>query len=257
MNIRNIFKNLSYSELLKVDTYIPTQKQLSKSDIETIEEIHNSFDTASDRILKEAQDIINKPVNDLDLLKHELGFVNAKGASEAIKLKGLAEENRNLQNLIIGYRVRYPNNKFITEQEVNNICAKYGLLFGNIDRYIGDIPRKNLMEIKDFNTSKVRKEDRSYSILRHFSDPIEADFKTYERHKDTDLHWGRGVYHFEFKICAPIKEMLHEKSEIKNGYRIESVPDPIVLFPVYKGYLIVSKWGLEGQDASLTNEMHN
>jgi hypothetical protein len=45
---------------------------------------------------------------------------------------------------------------------------------------------------------------------------------------------------------------------IEDGYRLEyNLPDPIVLQPVNGGYLIVSKWGLEGEDAELTNEKMN
>ncbi|ULT44109.1 hypothetical protein KRR40_12535 [Niabella defluvii] len=46
--------------------------------------------------------------------------------------------------------MRYPNYKFITREEVNRLCEKYGLIFGRADKYTGDIPEKNLLEIEAF-----------------------------------------------------------------------------------------------------------
>jgi hypothetical protein len=61
-----------------------------------------------------------------------------------------------------------------------------------------------------------------------------------------------------FKICASVKDFDTSNMRIEDGYRLEyNLPDPIVLQPVNGGYLIVSKWGLEGEDAELTNEKMN
>ena len=43
----------------------------------------------------------------------------------------------------------------------------------------------------------------------------------------------------------------------KFGHMIKDVPDPIVLHFMTDGYLIVSKWGIEGEDPSLVNEIMN
>jgi hypothetical protein len=53
--------------------------------------------------------------------------------------------------------MKYPNNKFITEESVKKICEKYNLVYSTIDRYIGTVPDKNLTEIANF---KINDEDK-------------------------------------------------------------------------------------------------
>lgn len=117
----------------------------------SVQEIHDAFDSASERLLKEAEEILLKlPDTSKGERMAKLGFYSTP---EATKHSNTAhEKNRaeKLANQIRYFQTFYPNNKFITEEMVENICNKYGLLFGASGRYIGDIPEKNLTEIENF-----------------------------------------------------------------------------------------------------------
>lgn len=82
--------------------------------------------------------------------------------------------------------------------------------------------------------------------------------------------WGYSVtriddksktHHFNkkpFKICASVKDFDTKNMNITDGYKLQqNIPDPVVLQPVKGGYLVVSKWGLEGKDELLVNETNN
>jgi len=134
--------------------------------VELVEKIHNEFDTAADRLLDEAKSIIaNSDIEKGERLK-AIGFNNSvpvKNSEVALQKKQLAEK-------IEYYQVFYPNNKFITEEEVERICKKYGLLFGETINYIGNIPEKNLKEIEAF---VLREEDMK--VVTNFDDYIRRE----------------------------------------------------------------------------------
>ena len=109
------------------------------------------------------------------------------------------------------YFGHYPFNKFITKAQVQDICKKYGLVFGKTEWYVGDIPEKNQLEIADF---QVRDQD-----------------KTGNR---------------DIMIVATKDEFDTKGLNLSDGWELKELPkDPIVLYPVFGGYLIVSKWGVE------------
>jgi hypothetical protein len=54
------------------------------------------------------------------------------------------------------YRETYPNSNFITERQIQEICLKYGLVFGSLLNFSGEIPIKNRLEISRF---ELRQED--------------------------------------------------------------------------------------------------
>lgn len=60
-----------------------------------------------------------------------------------------------------------------------------------------------------------------------------------------------------FMICAPQKDMIKKKNHTNIEYVIEYVPDPVVLYPVELGYIIVTAWGDEASDPLVTNHQMN
>src|SRR6185312_4215711 len=125
---------------------------------EVIEKIHYEFNSAIERLLKEAKEIIsrNKDADKGERLK-KIGFSAAAPVIQSLENK----EKEKLANKIEYYQTWYPNNKFITESEVKRICGKYGLLFGESSNYKGDIPEKNLVEIENFKLRDEEKNRRS------------------------------------------------------------------------------------------------
>lgn len=250
------------------------KKERLLSVVETIEAIHNEFDSATERLLAEAKTIIEKPITDKGERMAKIGFGSTAEAKEALVIKSEKQAAANLAHRIMDYSVRYPNNKFITEQEVKKICEKYSLVFGESKDYIGDIPDENLLEIEAFALKEEDKfksrigwyrahygfgrqtlwvrgveggEDCYYGALT-----VNNEFKRYPKSEEG--------FHSEspaFKICASVKDFDMTGRELQ-GYKVkESIPDPIVLQPVSDGYLIVSKWGLEASDPIAVNQSHN
>jgi len=242
-----------------------------------IAEIHESFDSASEKLLNEAKAILN---GSYDIEKGErlknIGFVLAKKAVEATTIASQKKKNEELANLIEYYQIHYPDNKFITEDKTKEICQKYGLLCAETRYYISDVPEKNLQEIENFKLKEAEMDKVTYSWYKwdrqnghHFLMPSSKEdggmYGYYANHRG----WGTEYYrkpenethHFtkpDLKICASVKDFDTKNMRIEDGYKLElNLPDPIVLQPVKGGYLIVSKWGLEASDESLVNEISN
>jgi hypothetical protein len=113
--------------------------------------------------------------------------------------------------------------KFITQNGVEKLIKKYGLILGEANQFIGFIPDSAIAEIEAFKLDESDIQVRN----RHFiGGPQE--------YKDTTL-----------RVVAPLKDFNTGGQKIVNN---QLVPlDPIVLAPVVDGYLIVSKWGPEAE----------
>lgn len=130
-------------------TLLKTKEQKEK---EVIEQIHKEFDTAEDRLLKEARKILNNYNASYELKAQrlkKLGFVN----SELVKLAEQKEIEYNESNenamRISKYKREFPTLKFLTVQELNRICNEYNLIYAPIGLYLEDVPEKNLKDIEN------------------------------------------------------------------------------------------------------------
>ena len=116
-------------------------------------EIHNKFNTASDKLLKKAEDILAKQVEEngekIDRLK-SFGFTKTKDNTAKEDDKKQKDYQQKLIEAINFFRIKYPNYKFIPEKQAQKICKKYGLVLGGVDQYKGFVPDKNLHEIERF-----------------------------------------------------------------------------------------------------------
>jgi hypothetical protein len=135
---------------------------LQKTEAEIIAEIHGAFDGAEDYLLKEAERILAMPIGGTDtriIQKAErlekLGFkqspevTKASAARESIATaKRQKEMNNALAELIRYYKQAYPFLKFLTIEEMESICEKYGLVHAPVSAYRGNVPDKNLLEIE-------------------------------------------------------------------------------------------------------------
>ena len=263
----------------------------SKSSSAVIAEIHNAFDTAGDRLLAEAKAIIAKEIpTDKGKRLQALGFGSTKPATEMTENISVKKESTALAETISYFQMNYPNYKFINEEVVKEICGKYNLLLGDAEEYIGDVPEKNIREIENF---KLKEEDyvESRTPVSWMDMPGESlmwntGFDDIRRRRISDRlmatnmalqaqqpqsRLGEGILsqfrNIEpdepktkkpaFEIVAPKKD-FNLQNTVEKGYKLEKyIPDPIVLQPVKGGYLIISKWGLEGKDKMLVNEVMN
>lgn len=284
---------LFFKKKKKVENKISTKKYSSE-----IEEIHNEFNSASDKLLEEAKSIIDnaQKANTSKISRLEaLGF---KQSNEVKELKPLLEKSKFSKeqiDLLNYYRKKYPFNKFITENQVKEICHKYNLVCGDVSRFKGFVPEKNLKEIEAF---KLKDEDSCIQGICWGNDvkPIkkyipyniylkakkENEVRGDDKHLDINLpgtdnryircdwirsnydssftgRWFDRIEKMELQICAPVKDMDISDLELKEGYKLEKkfVPDPVVLQPVKGGYLIITAWGDEASDPIVVNEINN
>lgn len=256
-----------------------TKKRKAAAAKKIVERIHNDFDGAAQRILDHAKKILagSGPSEDRVNKLIAAGFTKASDVRERDALiEGKAEAARNAK-LVEGYQQKYPFNKFITEVAVGDICNKYGLLLGDAHTYIGTIPDKNLEEIANFKLlaseckrmecgwyrrecgtgSFVNESEENKSAFSEWGYVVamEADrWHPYKLVRAPETTTEVYVNTSAFKICAPQKDFDMRGKRI-DGYKL--IDDPIVLQPVYGGYLIVTKWGLEASDKTLLNEKMN
>lgn len=269
-----------------------------KTTNEIIEEIHETFYTEVDRLLAEAKILKSTETTKQDLIDKcvrlkALGFTNTKEVQEAeaeiVRISQLEADNnynKKLQKAIEYFSVKYPLYKFITEESVKKICAKYNLVYSTIDRYIGTVPDKNLKQMEDF---KIADEDACYErvyygISLRYGKPIptpvdyatyiESNFTPVSNNKDSFGEFDQFIMYkrmlsdenvskCKLEIAAPLKDFNVDKSEL-NDFKLSTkieIPDPVVLQPVYFGgkkhYLVVTAWGLEASDELVLNQKMN
>lgn len=246
-----------------------------------IEEIHREFNVAGDVLLREAQEILKEQSSDKAIRLESVGFKLAKGVKEGKEQNERKEEAEKLFTLINDYAMRYPNNRFITENQVNRICQKYNLVCGPVASFKGFVPEKNLKEVEGFESQRADvRENVAINIVWAYTntDEIEVDFFTKKFPNGIPIHLISNYYVHESglstklksydlldnntkRICAPAKDM--ELSGLKKvgkqwfSFTRAEVPDPVVLQPVKGGYLIVTAWGDEASDEDVVNHKDN
>ena len=138
--------------------------KLIKTADDIVLEIHNKIDTAQERLLQEALNIINSTsIKELDSdLVNKAKKIKGLGFTSTNIVVGYNEqneeneqstelilENREKADTILHYKNTYPFLKFLTEDELTSICEDYDLHMGPVGTYIKDVPTKNLNEIDD------------------------------------------------------------------------------------------------------------
>jgi hypothetical protein len=242
---------------------------------DVVYKIHKEFFTSSDILLEEASNILNKKESDLhkiDRLKN-IGFNKTKEVVEndsLVQKKKLSEE---LSQIIKDYSFRYPNNKFITEENVTAICDKYNLFLGNIEDFKGFVPDKNLIEIENF---KLQEKDfvNVFHLPKGYVSFIwrQGDFTISELCDLLGAKFPEGVIlemartlrvsgkkRDKLKIAAPLKDFDLNGKITSHRKIVNAIPpdDPIVLQSVPGGYLILTAWGDEASDPLIVNEKMN
>lgn len=144
-------------------------KNLFKSQEALIAEIHEAFDSAQDRLLLQAKEmLIQVPevsrTEEVAYRLESLGFTQTPTAKKGKELKESREVAKNQivktkeeAELINYYKSNYPFLKFLTEDELDRICDKYKLIHAPVGNYLQDVPEKNLREIE--NAQKLRDMD--------------------------------------------------------------------------------------------------
>jgi len=147
-----------------------------KTTNEIVEEIHESFYTEVDKLLAEAKiakslDTDKQHLIDKAERLKTLGFTGTKEVKDAEaeikRLDALKKENEAKNNLIEAidyFSFKYPTCKFITEESVKKICEKYGLVYGDVNNYLGIVPNENLKHIEN---CKISEDDECYADVKY------------------------------------------------------------------------------------------
>jgi hypothetical protein len=144
----------------------------------TVEVIHKEFDLAQDRILDKSDELLKEleipnetPLERKGKMMKELGFINSITVKEAEELKRNKKAIQDKISITIKqaetiryYTQKYPLEKFITVDVLNEICNKYGLIYAPVANYIEDIPEKNVLEMK--NVKKLDDIDKFEKIYK-------------------------------------------------------------------------------------------
>ena len=261
----------------------------------TIEQIHSDFDTAVENLLsisakrQRIADSIEIPQEEKDykdgIWLREIGFGNtnlAKKASEYDNIAGKAISNKEqemrssekIKNLVQKYQSLFPFHKFILYSQVIQICEKYNLYISPSKFYKGNIPKKNLEELKNFPFDVWEKSGSDYSD--HLTLLSNSPICNQSGSRTRSLNLNKSLY-----ICAPLNEFELEKTE-NIGKEIYEKPmreinplkfrlpekqkapkDPIILLPVIAtelneiGFIVVTKWGKEADDINLQVGINN
>lgn len=213
-----------------------------------IEQIHHEFEIAGELLLQEAIRIIQSTKIDnlqkVDRLK-KFGFTSAEEVKTAADKIRQIEVSQSLAEKIQYYQFKYPLLKFITLEQLQTICNKYNLAYGEVSLYKGFVPDKNLKIIEEI-FPKIDEKDCEMKV---------GSIGTYGK-REGGVEWDGGesaerysnIYK-KFKvthpliIAAPKNDFNMEGMEIKRYAITKSIPDPVVLQPVFGGYLIITAWG--------------
>ena len=251
-----------------------------------VQKIHNEFMMSAEKSLLDAMEYIK--LNNIDPKADRLskiGFNSVPIVAKNLDIKRKIDLNIKEIDIINKYQKKYPEYRFITEQNVINICKKYNLILGGISLFKGFVPNENLIDIEIFmnkyDFSNMWITQRTNRILdmsnykirgdisyEHFYHKKSGDY-VFQRKTGDLTFYSSGTVNGEYfecnvtndgylervtlQICAPIKDMDTKSMTLKDYKLIKNIPDPVVLQPVPGGYLIVTAWGDESEDELVKN----
>lgn len=230
----------------------------------TSEEIHNDFNNRiieEEKILLDNKSSMENSEFNLDKIERlkKLGFTSNNSVVKEDNRKSQLEVIEKDLSIINHYKKKYPLYKFIKEDGVKSICEKYGLILGKISSFTGVVPNKNLEEMENFNKDNIKEDMCYYEMYRLGmirTKPKQISYEQYKKYRIDDYSYSVDD---QFQICAPPKDFKLDHNEEIDDFKIvtKKIEDPIVLFPVRDGYLIVTAWGEEASDPEVINEIYN
>lgn len=235
----------------------------------TAKEIHDDFNNESKALLSQATEdelIKAKRLKQLYAIDccQTADFIECHDASEAIRMREAAKY----------YQDKYPAYKFISHDQTELLCKKYGLLLSETENFIGIIPQSNLDEITSVKlscedyVSIVSNEGHRYNIgmfkeaygEQKLKEVVDADGKQVHIGYIKGEHREYGLYASlaPLRFCiAAIPSLFNLKDKLVLSDYIIIDRDPIVFCRVNHGYLIITAWGDEASIPEIVNEKMN
>lgn len=170
---RNVISNTE--ELNSAEVKVEIEKEI------TVEEIHHSFLTAMDALLNKEGILIEEKIDEDTLKLFDLGFRSVEKISIEKEKKDKNKEALKDIELTKYFAQHYPQNKFITDEQLEKICLRYNLIIGEPADYKGDIPQRCIKEIANFKLMErdefilSKSSGRRSSYLYYATDPEKSN----------------------------------------------------------------------------------
>ncbi len=242
-----------------------------QSPLELVKEIHAKVEGASEKTLAEAKAILAEAAAkpNIELYEKISKITETKETLEKTRIARLKAD------IINGYNIKYPHCKFISVEDMDDICTQYGLVLGPDQHFIGSMPDRAMKVIADFKLNpedltyhkgKVRVINAGHAESEGVVDweDITAEQFNKESKNGTELvQNGRRTHYISnqnyFMVAAPPDQfeaegMVREGNQLKKMVKID---DPAALKPVKYGYLVVYLWGEEAAIARMQNPKLN
>lgn len=153
-----------------------------------VAEIHSSYSQAETQLVTEAKKILDKNENrDEEKIKKlsDLGFKSSK------PVRGIPKEELDKAQEIIflteKYNVIAPQYRFITDEKIDEINTKYGLVLAPAVAFIEDIPERNQDDIINFDFAERSRYEQGYNPYGHIMWKT-ADNRIYKVRNMSDSH---------------------------------------------------------------------
>lgn len=236
-----------------------------------VKEIHHAVDVANEELINpttyEASHSINEQLK-------AMGFTESQNVVDE-------KDYRESHQYALDYKVRYPQFKFITLRQLNDICTKYELKHDSFDVFKGAIPEKNAKELiaakilasdidvdfakftgtyeNPFVVKAKRGEHPSEAIKNGLADILEKIGKEIEAKQHAETF--KSINPKSYLSIAEINKKIPSALLIAADPILFKQPNkfvcPMPAVLVKGGLLILTAWGAEANDVNVTNERMN
>ncbi|MDR1223772.1 MAG: hypothetical protein LBL07_12985 [Tannerella sp.] len=214
----------------------------------TAKQIHNAFDLESESLLVMPEDHFpeKEKIEEKAGRLKKLGFSRC-GEVDAFErfdkdresyLRSL-EDQRTAHEFAKKYRAKYPDLKFITKSQLDEICQKYNLVAKPVSEYVGDIPEQKLFEMEywldEIEDADIPDDTFKYALAVYDEElelKIKRDRERQEREAGRSLHYitPHSYYLTYFRHEYEGKTHLPE-SELVKVFRDKGVPEKDIRVP--------------------------
>ena len=204
----------------------------------------------------------NSPSTKEEIEKLEdMGFGSSTSVRNARILIAETEEEIKAWKAAKHYRQYYPQNPYLSKEQVKKICEKYGLIYAEASLYGGEIPERVRNLLTGF---KVREQDlailvrRNSSIVSWVSGYEDRTLNTLpdkqiakmveeyeEKYRELQAERSKRIIYYVIAKREEFQSTSIQESTVENfEFRLID-PDPVVIAQVNQGFLVVAAWGEE------------
>lgn len=237
-----------------------------------VEEFHQDLETAAPARIKKIEEKLGGVENASEQARNRVQMLKNFGMDNHPEVKEAESRRHEIVDfeeelkLLQWYASNLPDGvRFIRCHDLNDALKKYGLVFGPLKNFIGQIPTANLAEIQERNEaidrlsySNTRLELYGYNcfplrpLVRRDMDFNQFSTSPFNATLRDDLSWGNRPKITELGIACKKNELSGKSLKMSLPKPPPPRPilrDPVVFRPTYHGWLILTAWGKEADYA--------